>query len=45
MLRLFGEENLDRRIVRGLRRALPELDCRIARDEVLTGAAGPDVLA
>ena len=42
---LLADENLDRRIVRGLRLDLPDVDCRIAQDEGLTGVADPDVLA
>jgi hypothetical protein len=45
MLPLLADENLNRRIVRGLRLVVPNLDCLIAQEEGLTGKDDPDVLA
>jgi hypothetical protein len=45
MLPLLADENLDRRIVRGLRLVVPDLDCLIAQEEGLTGDDDSEVLA
>lgn len=45
MLALLADENLDRRVVRGILLVLPALDCAIVQQEGLTGAADPAVLS
>ena len=45
MLPLLIDENLNHRILRGLRRALPQLDCVIAQNAGLKGRNDPQVLA
>jgi hypothetical protein len=45
MLPLVADENLNRRIVRGLRLVVADLDCVIAQEEGLTGKDDPEVLA
>src|SRR4051794_5349941 len=45
MLRLLIDENLDRRILRGVLVTLPDLDCVIAQQVGLTGMEDPDLLA
>jgi predicted nuclease of predicted toxin-antitoxin system len=44
MLRLAADENFDGRIVRGLLRALPDLDLIRVQDTPLAGALDEDVL-
>lgn len=44
MLRLAADENFDGRIVRGLLRALPDLDLVRVQDTPLAGALDEDVL-
>ena len=44
MLRLAADENFSGRIVRGLRRHLPELDIVRVQDSEAAGAADPEVL-
>ena len=45
MLSLLIDENLNQRILRGLRRAVPGLDFTITQNIGLKGAIDPDVLA
>ncbi len=45
MLRLLFDENLNQRIVRGLRRRVPSLDYVVAQDVGLQGREDPHVLA
>jgi predicted nuclease of predicted toxin-antitoxin system len=45
MLRLLFDENVNRRIVRGLKLRLPDLDYVLAQDVGLKGAADPEVLS
>lgn len=44
MLRLIADEDFNRRIVRGLRRRMPELDIVRVQDTELSGADDPEVL-
>jgi len=43
-VRFQADADLDGRILRGLRRATPEIDIRTAADAALTGLADPEVL-
>jgi hypothetical protein len=45
MLELLIDENFNHRIVRGLRRSLPEVDYLIAQDVGLRGVDDPSLLA
>jgi len=45
MLRLLIDENLNHRILRGLRLVVPDLDCVTAQRAGLTAAPDPQVLA
>ncbi|MCP3964631.1 MAG: hypothetical protein GY719_42925 [bacterium] len=45
MLRFIADENFNGRILRGLLRALPELDIVRVQDTPLAGAADPEILA
>jgi len=45
MLRLLFDENVNQRILRGLKLRLPELDYVLAQEVGLKGSADPDVLA
>jgi predicted nuclease of predicted toxin-antitoxin system len=45
MLRILFDENLNQRIVRGLRRRVPSLDYVVAQDVGLQGREDPHVLA
>ena len=45
MLRLLIDENLNHRILRGLRFVVPELDCIIAQRAGLKGVSDPQLLA
>jgi len=45
MLRLLIDQNLNHRILRGLRRAVPSLDCVLAQNAGLSAAPDPEVLA
>lgn len=45
MLRLLFDENVNQRILRGLKLRLPRLDYVVAQDVGLKGFADPDVLA
>jgi hypothetical protein len=45
MLRIVIDENLDQRILHGLRRRLPALDYVVTQEEGMKGAADPAVLA
>jgi hypothetical protein len=45
MLRIVVDENLDQRILRGLRRRLPALDYVVTQEEGMKGATDPLVLA
>jgi predicted nuclease of predicted toxin-antitoxin system len=45
MLRLAADENFNSRIVRGLRRGLPEIDLVSVQEAGLSGADDPSVLA
>lgn len=45
MLRLLFDENLNQRILRGLKRRLPHLDYAVAQDVGLKGTADEGVLA
>jgi predicted nuclease of predicted toxin-antitoxin system len=44
MLRLLIDENLNQRILRGLKLAVPELDCVVAGRAGLKGASDPELL-
>ncbi len=44
MLRFVADENFNGRIVRGLQRALPELDFIRIQDTELAGAGDPEIL-
>jgi hypothetical protein len=43
-VRFQGDEDLDGRVLRGLRRAAPEVDIRSAVDAGLVGLKDPDIL-
>jgi hypothetical protein len=45
MLRIVIDENLDQRILRGLRRRLSALDYVVTQEEGMKGAADPVILA
>jgi predicted nuclease of predicted toxin-antitoxin system len=45
MLRLLIDENLNQRILRGLKLRLPDLNYVLAQDAGLTGLPDPEVLA
>jgi predicted nuclease of predicted toxin-antitoxin system len=45
MLRLLADENLNQRIMRGLKLRLPDLDHVRAQDVGLKGSPDPDVLS
>ena len=45
MLRIVIDENLDQRILRGLRRRLPALDYVVTQEEGMKGVTDPVVLA
>jgi hypothetical protein len=45
MLRLLFDENVNQRILRGLKLRLPDLDYAVAQDAGLKGAADAEVLA
>ena len=45
MLRIVIDENLDQRILRGLRRRLPTLDYVVTQDEGMKGATDSVILA
>lgn len=45
MLKLLADENLDRTIVAGIRRQLPDLEFPIAQESGLGGPPGPELLA
>jgi hypothetical protein len=45
MLTFLIDENLNHRILRGLKRALPSADCIIAQAVGLKGSSDADVLA
>jgi hypothetical protein len=45
VLRIVIDENLDQRILRGLRRRLPGLDYVVTQEEGMKGATDPVVLA
>ena len=45
MLALLIDENLNHRILRGLKRAIPHLDCVVAQDAGLKGMPDPPLLA
>ncbi len=45
MLRLLTDENFNGRVLRGLRRKMPELDVVRIQDTELAGAGDPEILA
>lgn len=45
MLPLLLDENFNQRILRGLKRRIPNLDYLVAQESGLSGALDPDVLA
>src|SRR3970282_2646747 len=45
VLALAADENLKQQIINGLRRRLPDVDCRAIREAGLSGKSDPEVLA